>query len=110
MSATAEDSHSNYLIAKCAFTLGKLCIRHHSFEYAGVISKVYDKYKAKKSYGYLFENILKTLASAMNEVFIQEHLDLFQKAEDGDAVAQYSLGEAYADKESVFKNHEKAFE
>lgn len=110
MSATAEDSHSNYLIAKCAVTLGKLCIRHHSFEYVGVISKVYDKYKAKKSYGYLFENILKSLASAMNEVFIQERLDLFQKAEDGDVVAQYSLGEAYAEKESIFKNHEKAFE
>ena len=110
MSVASEDSHSNYLIAKCAVALGELCIRYHSFEYAGVISKVYDKYKAKKSYGYLFENILKTLASAMNEVFIQEHLDLFQKAEDGDAVAQYSLGEAYADKESIFKNHEKAFE
>lgn len=110
MSATAVDSHSNYLIAKCSVALGELCIRYHSFEYASVISKVYDKYKAKKSYGYLFENILKTMASAMNEVFIQEHLNLFQKAEGGDVVAQYSLGEAYADKESVFKNYEKAFE
>lgn len=105
-----EDSHRNYLIAKCAVALGKLCIKYRSFEYAAIIPKVFDQYKAKKSYGYYFENILKALSTAMNEKFIQEHLELFQKAEDGDSVAQYSLGEAYADKKSTFKNHEKAFE
>lgn len=110
LGVAAEDSHRNYLIAKCSVALGKLCIKYRSFEYAVDISNVYDKYKAKKSYGYYFENILKILSTVMNEAFIQEHLELFQEAEDGDPVAQYSLGEAYADKKSVFKNHEKAFE
>lgn len=110
MSVTAEDSHNSFLIAKCAVALGELCIRHHSFECAGVIPKVYDKYTAKKSYGSYFENILKTLSTAMHEEFIQTHIELIQKAEIGDSVAQYALGEAYADKKSAFKNHEKAFE
>ena len=110
LGVAAEDSHRNYLIAKCSVALGKLCIKHQSFKHAVDISKVYEKYTAKKSYGYYFESILKDLSTAMNEAFIQEHLELFQGAEDGDPVAQYSLGEAYADKKSAFKNHEKAFE
>lgn len=110
MSVSADDSHNNYLIAKCAVALGKLCIRYHSFEYAAVIPKVYDKYKAKKSYGSYFEDIMKILSTAMHEEFIQTHIELIQKAEIGDPVAQYALGEAYADNESIFKNHEKAFE
>lgn len=105
-----EASHRNYLIAKCAVALGKLCIKYRLFEYAAIIPKVFDKYNAKKSYGYYVENILKDLSTAMNEEFIQEHLKLFQKVEDGDPVAQYSLDEAYADKKSTFKNHAKAFE
>lgn len=110
LGVATEDSHRNYLIAKCSVALGKLCIKYQSFKHAVDISRVYDKYTAKKSYGYYFESILKDLSTSMNEAFIQEHLELFQKAEYGDPVAQYSLGEAYADKKSAFKNHESAFE
>ena len=88
MSVVAEDLHNNFLIAECADALGNLCIRYHSFEYAADIAKVYDRYKAKESYGYYFENILKALATAMNEASTQDHLEPFQKAEDGDPVAQ----------------------
>ena len=45
-----------------------------------------------------------------NEEFIQQHFELLQKAENGDSIAQYSLGEIYADKKSVFKDYKKAFE
>ena len=103
----ADDLHRNYLIARCADALGKLCIKYHSFERAAIISKVYDKYKAKKSYGYYFENIIKNLTVSKNEEFIQQHFELLQKAENGDSIAQYSLGEIYADKKSVFKDYKK---
>ncbi len=64
---SSEDSHSNYLIAKCAVALGKLCIKFDSFDYAAEIPKVFERYKAKESYGYLFESIIKTLSTAIKE-------------------------------------------
>ncbi len=42
--------------------------------------------------------------------WIDNELVLLQKAENGDAEAQYLLGEAYSDKNSIFKDHKKAFE
>lgn len=106
---TKTDQHRNYLIACCSVALGKLCIKYSSFESAGTISEVYDKYPAKKQYGYCFDNILKTLASSMDEKFRSENQELFALAEAGDAEAQYRLARRYSDKTSVYKNWEKAF-
>lgn len=61
---TESDQHKNYLIAVCAFALGKLCIKYSSFENVDTIAKIYDKYPAKMQYGYYFDNILKELASS----------------------------------------------
>ena len=109
INVSAEDYGRNYLIAKCAVALGKLSIKYHSYEYARDISEVFDKYKAKASYGYYFEGIITSLSTAMNDDFVQEHLETIQKAEHGDAALQYYLGELYADKSSINKDHKKAF-
>ena len=61
---TESDQHKNYLIAVCAFSLGKLCIKYSSFENVDTIAKIYDKYPAKMQYGYYFDNILKELTSS----------------------------------------------
>lgn len=73
---TKTDQNRNYLIARCAVALGKLCIKYSLFENAGIISKIYDKYPAKKQYGYYFDYILKTLMSSIDEKFRTENREL----------------------------------
>ncbi len=103
------DQHRNYLIARCSVALGKLCIKYSSFENAATISEIYDKYPAKKQYGYYFDNILKALTSSIDEKFRIENRELLAIAEIGDAEAQYKKARLYSDKTSVYKNWNKAF-
>lgn len=108
-SMAETDQHMNYLIAHCAVALGKLCINYSSFEKASVIFDIFDKYPAKKQYGYYFENIRRVLTSSIDKKVRTENQELFALAELGDAEAQYKIGEFYSDKTSVLKNWDKAF-
>ena len=61
-----KDQHRNYLIVCCVSAFGELCIKYAAYEQSDIISKIYDKYPAKKSYGHYFENILDKLSGAID--------------------------------------------
>lgn len=104
-----KDQYRNYLIACCASAFGELCIKYSVYEQTDIISKIYDKYPAKKNYGYYFENILDKLSGAIDENFEKNNREFLEKAAEGDAQAQYEIALLYADKTSVYKNWNKAF-
>lgn len=107
---STTDTHTNYLIACCANALGSLCIKWHSYEASRVITKIYEKYPAKKSYGYMFESVMKKMLDALNREFAVENSDLIEMAEKGNADAQFDLAIKYYDKNSVYKDNHKAFQ
>lgn len=106
---TVSDSHNNYLIARAIDALGNLSIKYHTYEELGNIIRVYKDYPAKKSYGYIIEKVISELQKALTYDFELQNHDLLTQANQEDAEAQYQLGLKYADKESPFKNHKKAF-
>lgn len=63
-----DDTHTNYLIARCAIALGKLAIKYKEYEKARVLIDIYNAYPAKESYGYMFEDITKKLLSGLRSI------------------------------------------
>ncbi|MBQ9369884.1 MAG: toll/interleukin-1 receptor domain-containing protein [Clostridia bacterium] len=59
-----KDTHSNYLIASCAYALGKLAIKFDKLEDVAFVADIYESYDAKPSYGWMFTPVLEALKKA----------------------------------------------
>lgn len=62
-----DGQHDNYLIATCSRALGTLAIKYKRLDDVIFVLDIYEKYEAKKSYGWMFDSIVKVLKKTHSE-------------------------------------------
>lgn len=75
-----KTKNSKYIIGACANALGKLAIKYNRLEDAQLILKIYEKYDAQSSWGYMMESIVEKI---QDEGFLIKHKEL--ESEDVDS-------------------------